>query len=60
MSVNTIRGRARGRKRVRVGAADPSLTASSGVAALAEFVETLGVVGIFDRGIGSIKERARG
>jgi uncharacterized protein YbdZ (MbtH family) len=45
---------------VQVGAADASLTATSGVAALAEFVDKLDVVGTFDRTIGSIKERARG
>ena len=39
---------------------DPSLTAMSGVAAVAEFVEKLDVVGTFDRGIGVIKQRARG
>lgn len=48
------------RGRVRIGAPDPSLTATSGVAAIAEFVEKLDVVGTFDRGIGAIKQRARG
>lgn len=52
--------RKRARKRVRIGAPDPSLTATSGVAAVAEFVEKLDVVGTFDRGIGAIKQRARG
>jgi len=45
---------------VRIGAPDPSLTATSGVAAVGEFVDKLDVVGRFDRGIGSIKERDRG
>ncbi len=45
---------------MRIGAPDPSLTATSGVAALAEFITKLDVVGTFDRGIGSIKKRARG
>jgi len=45
---------------VQVGAPDPSLTATSGVAALGEFLEKFDVVGTFDRGIGSIKKRARG
>ena len=49
-----------GRRRVRIGLPDPSLTATSGVAALAEFVEKLDVVATFDRGIGSIKNRRRG
>lgn len=48
------------RKRVRIGAPDPSLTAMSGVAAVAEFVDKLDVVAAFDRGIGSIKKRDRG
>lgn len=47
-------------KRVRIGAPAPSLTAASGVAAVAEFVDALDVVGRFDRGIGSIKKRDRG
>lgn len=45
---------------MRFGAPDPSLTAHSGVAAVAEFVDKLDVVGSFDRGIGSIKQRVRG
>ncbi len=45
---------------MRIGAPDPSLTATSGVAAVAEFVDRLDVVGRFDRGIGPIKERDRG
>lgn len=43
-----------------IGAPDPSLTATSGVAAVAEFVDKLDVVARFDRGIGSIKNRDRG
>jgi Transposase DDE domain group 1 len=45
---------------VRVGVPDSSLTAASGVAALAALVDKLDVVGLFDRRIGSIKKRARG
>ncbi|MGH8968868.1 MAG: IS1380 family transposase [Actinomycetes bacterium] len=45
---------------MRIGALDPSLTATSGVAAVAEFVDKLDVVARFDRGIGSIKKRERG
>ena len=45
---------------MQIGAPDSSLTAASGVAAFAEFVEKLDVVSTFDRGIGSIKRRARG
>ena len=40
--------------------ADPSLTATSGVAAVAEFVDKLDVVARFDRGVGPIKKRDRG
>lgn len=36
------------------------MTATSGVAALAEFIDKLNVVAAFDRGIGSIKKRDRG
>ncbi len=45
---------------MRIGAPDPSLTAASGVAAVAEFVDRLDVVARLDRGIGSIKQRDRG
>jgi hypothetical protein len=45
---------------VRIGAPDPSLTATSGVAAVAEFLDSLDVVERFDRGIGWIKKRDRG
>jgi len=60
LSVKRVRRRGRVRKRVRIGAPDPSLTATSGVAAIAEFVDKLDVVGRFDRAIGSIKKRDRG
>ena len=60
MSVKRVRGRGRVGKRVRIGAPDASLTAVSGVAAIAEFLDALDVVGRFDRGIGSIKRRDRG
>src|SRR3954451_2387246 len=60
LSVRRVRRRAGAGKRVQVGAPDPSLTAMSGVAALAEFLDRFDVAGVFDRGIGSIKERARG
>lgn len=42
---------------MRIGAPDPSLTATSGVAAVAEFLDKLDVVERFDRGIGSINKR---
>jgi hypothetical protein len=52
--------RKHGRWRVRIGAPDPSLTASSGVAAVAECADKVDVVGILNRGIGAIKQRAHG
>jgi hypothetical protein len=64
LSVKRVRrrkpARKHGRQRVRFGAPDPSLTATSGVVAVAEFVDKLDVVARFDRGIGSIKKRERG
>ncbi len=60
LSVKRIRRRGRVRKRVRVGAPDPSLTATSGLAAIAELVDKLDVVGRLDRGIGLLKQRDRG
>jgi len=60
LSVKRVPRRKHGRKRVRIGAPDPSLTAVSGVVAVAEFVDKLDVIGRFDRGVGAIKERARG
>ena len=47
-------------KRVRIGAPDPSLTATSGVAAVGEFLDKLDVMAQLDRGVGSIKKRERG
>jgi len=46
---------------VRVGEADPSLTGVSGLAAVTEFTDRLGVVGCLDRGVGpGFKQRDRG
>ena len=58
LSVKRVRRRKHVRKRVRVGAPDPSLTATSGVAALAEFLTKLDVVVTFDRGIGALRSSA--
>ena len=57
-----VRNRRRGRvrKHVGFGASDRSLTATAGVAALAELVDKLDMVGLLDSGIGSIKARDRG
>ena len=52
-------GKRRG-QRVRFGAPDPSLTGCSGIAAVAELVDRLGVVTVFDAAVGSIKSRQRG
>ena len=48
------------RRRVRVGAPDPSLTAVSGMVAVTELVERLDVIGLLDAAIGPIKARGRG
>jgi hypothetical protein len=46
--------------RVRVGAADRSLTAAAGMAAVTELVERLDVVAAVDAAVGPIKIRDRG
>ena len=48
------------RRRVRVGAPDPSLTQYSGMAAVTELVDRLGMIRLLDAAIGPIKERDRG
>jgi len=58
--VARVRNHKRGRKRVRVGAPDPSLTPNAGLAAISELVERLGVVTSLDAAIGPIKQRDRG
>jgi hypothetical protein len=55
--VKRIRGLA---GQVGIGAPDASLTSASGVAAVAEVVGRLGVIGALDDGIGAIKQRDRG
>jgi len=55
--VGSLRG---GRPEVRVGAPDPSLTAVSGMAAVTELVERLGVISAVDAAVGPIKQRDRG
>jgi Transposase DDE domain group 1 len=55
--VGSLRG---GRPEVRVGAPDPSLTSVSGMAAVTELVERLGVVSALDAAVGPIKQRDRG
>jgi hypothetical protein len=55
--VGGLRG---GWPKVRVGAPDPSLTAVSGMAAVTELVERLGVISALDAAVGPIKQRDRG
>jgi hypothetical protein len=43
-----------------VGAPDPGLTSVSGMAAVTELVERLGVVEALDAAVGPIKQRDRG
>lgn len=58
--VGTLRGRRRGRRQVRIGASDPSLTPVAGMLAVTELVDRLEVVPRLDEAIGPIKQRARG
>jgi hypothetical protein len=55
--VGSLRG---GRPQVRVGTPDASLTSVSGMAAVTELVERLGVVRSLDAAVGPIKLRDRG
>ncbi len=48
------------RRRVRIGAADRTLTGVAGLAAVDELALRLGMVAAFDAGIGRIKKRDRG
>jgi hypothetical protein len=58
--VGRVRRRRRPRARVRIGAPDRSLTRCSGVLAVTELVDRLGVIGRLDVAIGRIKARDRG
>jgi len=58
--VDTLRGMRRLRRRVRVGAPDESLTSVSGMVAVTELVDRLGMVTLLDGAIGPIKARDRG
>ncbi len=55
-----VRGGEGRRKRVRFGAPDVSLTGCSGLVAVTELVDRLGVTQTLDRAVGAIKQRARG
>jgi len=59
--VGRVVGRRRaGRRRVRIGRSDPSLTPVAGMAAVTELVERLRVIARLDAAIGPIKARRRG
>lgn len=58
--VSRIRVRRGGRKRVRFGAPDGTVTGSAGLVAVSELADRLGLVATLDRRIGPIKQRARG
>jgi Transposase DDE domain group 1 len=58
--VGRVREIRRLRRRVRIGAPDPSLTPVSGMAAVTELVDRLGMIKLLDAAIGPIKLRERG
>ena len=58
--MSTVREIRRLRRRVRVGAPDPALTPVSGLAAVTELVDRLGMIKLLDAAIGPIKTRDRG
>ena len=55
-----VLGGKRERRQVRVGAPDPALTRVSGMAAVTELCDRLGVVEALDAAVGPIKQRDRG
>jgi hypothetical protein len=58
--VARVRNRKHGRKRVGIGAPEPSLTPNAGLAAISELVDRLHVVASLDAAVGPIKQRNRG
>ncbi|MGB9049393.1 MAG: transposase, partial [Pseudonocardiaceae bacterium] len=58
--MDRLRGIRRLRRWVRIGAPDPSLTPFSGMAAVTELVDRLGMIKLLDAAIGPIKARDRG
>jgi hypothetical protein len=58
--VGRVREVCRLRRRVGVGAPDPSLTPVSGMVAVTELIERLDVIRLLDAAIGPIKARGRG
>ncbi|MGH3901638.1 MAG: IS1380 family transposase [Pseudonocardiaceae bacterium] len=55
-----VRGGKRKRQQVRIGVPDPALTRVSGMAAVTELCDRLGVVEVLDAAVGPIKQRDRG
>jgi hypothetical protein len=58
--VGRVREIRRLRRRVRIGAPDPSLTPFSGMAAVTELVDRLNMIKLLDAAVGPIKARDRG
>jgi hypothetical protein len=58
--VRSLRGRRARRARVRIGASEESLTRFSGLAAVTELTDRLGVIDRLDAAVGPIKTRGRG
>src|SRR5213075_2659073 len=58
--VNRICGRRWKHRQARIGAPDAALTANSGLAAVSELCERLGVTGAIDTAAGPVKQRDRG
>ena len=58
--MRSVRRSSRGRRRVRIGAPDPTLTPVAGMIAVTELVERLDVIGRLDAAIGPLKQRRRG
>ena len=53
-------GRGRTHGKIKIGADDPSLTGNGGMLAVTELCGKLGLIEALDKGIGPVKQRARG
>jgi hypothetical protein len=58
--VMTSGGRGRTHGKIKIGADDPTLTAAGGMLAVTELCGKLGLIEALDKGIGPVKQRARG
>src|SRR5271166_4483887 len=58
--VMTSSGRGRTHGKIKIGTPDPSLTAAGGMLAVTELCGKLGLIEALDKGIGPVKQRARG